>query len=674
MKPTTITFDSSCLNVLSPFYLRFDSNMVIIEQGKSLLKVHGKCLNQPFAQNFKCIISEKFTESTFEDFSLLIGCLVVIESIKSKEQLILRGQFLPIENEKELLFVGTPLVTDHFSLSKHQLTDEDFPVHDSIVDTVKILNATSLVQKEMNGFVKDLIKERDLLIRKNENRIEEKYRRIIEDLKFGLLEVDLEENITKVYPAFCDLVGYSENELLGNNARILMVHAEDISNFDIQNEMRKEGQTSVYETKIRTKSGVYKWVIISGAPIYNEQNRVIGSIGIHVDISERKKMEADLIEATEKAQTSVKSKELFLANMSHEIRTPMNVIIGMSELLNDTKLSVVQQKYLNAIHHSSENLLSLINSILDYSKIEAQQLTLENLDINFHSFFENLKLSFLPYAQEKRIDFNVNVASDVCEILLGDRHKINQVFVNLINNAIKFTDEGSVSVNCFVEATTKSHQMLKFEIVDTGIGIAKNNLSTVFQTFKQEDSSIARKYGGTGLGLSICKGIISSMGGSIELKSEKNKGSTFSFLLKFKKKISKQDPSQPIEKTKIKMFNNVKILIAEDNQLNQMLIKAILDKESIQYELAENGEQVLEKLKTTNFDLILMDIQMPIMDGVSATIEIRNNLKSSIPIIALTANASVSDELKYKEVGMNDHLSKPFKREDLFNKIKRQLI
>jgi PAS domain S-box-containing protein len=648
--------------------------MVIIEQGKSLLKVHGKCLNQPFAQNFKCIISEKFTESTFEDFSLLIGCLVVIESIKSKEQLILRGQFLPIENEKELLFVGTPLVTDHFSLSKHQLTDEDFPVHDSIVDTVKILNATSLVQKEMNGFVKDLIKERDLLIRKNENRIEEKYRRIIEDLKFGLLEVDLEENITKVYPAFCDLVGYSEKELLGNNARILMVHAEDISNFDIQNEMRKEGQTSVYETKIRTKSGVYKWVIISGAPIYNEQNRVIGSIGIHVDISERKKMEADLIKATEKAQTSVKSKELFLANMSHEIRTPMNVIIGMSELLNDTKLSVVQQKYLNAIHHSSENLLSLINSILDYSKIEAQQLTLENLDINFHSFFENLKLSFLPYAQEKRIDFNVNVASDVCEILLGDRHKINQVFVNLINNAIKFTDEGSVSVNCFVEATTKSHQMLKFEIVDTGIGIAKNNLSTVFQTFKQEDSSIARKYGGTGLGLSICKGIISSMGGSIELKSEKNKGSTFSFLLKFKKKISKQDPSQPIEKTKIKMFNNVKILIAEDNQLNQMLIKAILDKESIQYELAENGEQVLEKLKTTNFDLILMDIQMPIMDGVSATIEIRNNLKSSIPIIALTANASVSDELKYKEVGMNDHLSKPFKREDLFNKIKRQLI
>lgn len=673
MKPTTITFDSSCLNVLSPFYLRFDSNMVIIEQGKSLLKVHGKCLNQPFAQNFKCIISEKFTESTFEDFSLLIGGLVVIESKKSSEQLILRGQFLPIENEKELLFVGTPLVIDQFSLSKHQLTDEDFPVHDSIVDTVKILNATSLVQKEMNGFVKDLIKERDLLIRKNENRIEEKYRRIIEDLKFGLLEVDLEENITKVYPAFCDLVGYSENELLGNNARILMVDEGDVSNFDIQNEMRKEGQTSVYEIKIRTKTGDIKWVIISGAPIYNEQNRVIGSIGIHVDISERKKMEADLIDATEKAQTSVKSKELFLANMSHEIRTPMNVIIGMSELLNDTKLSVVQQKYLNAIHHSSENLLSLINSILDYSKIEAQQLTLENLDINFHSFFENLKLSFLPYAQEKRIDFNVHVASDVCEILFGDRHKINQVFVNLINNAIKFTNEGSVSVNCFVVATTKSHQMLKFEIVDTGIGIAENNLSTVFQTFKQEDSSIARKYGGTGLGLSICKGIISSMGGTIELKSQKNKGSTFSFLLKFKKKISKQDQFQPIEKTIIKMFNNVKILIAEDNQLNQMLIKAILDKESIQYELAENGEQVLEKLKTTNFDLILMDIQMPIMDGVTATIEIRNNLKSSIPIIALTANASVSDELKYKEVGMNDHLSKPFKREDLFNKIKRQL-
>jgi PAS domain-containing protein len=198
--------------------------MVIIEQGNSLLKVHGKCLNQPFAQNFKCIISEKFTESTFEDFLLLIGGLVVIESIKSNEQLILRGQFLPVENEKELLFVGTPLITDQFSLSKHHLSQEDFPIHDSIIDTVKILNTTSLVQKEMNGFVNELIKERDLLIRNNENRIEEKYRRIIEDLKFGLLEVDLEENITKVYPAFCELVGYSEEELLGANARLLMVH------------------------------------------------------------------------------------------------------------------------------------------------------------------------------------------------------------------------------------------------------------------------------------------------------------------------------------------------------------------------------------------------------------------------------------------------------------------
>jgi PAS domain S-box-containing protein len=648
--------------------------MEIIAIGSSLQKVHGNCLNESFAQNFKCIISARFTESTFEDFQLLIGGLIVIESIKSKEQFILRGQFVPVENEKSLLFIGTPLVTDQFSLSKHHLSESDFPIHDSIVDTLQILNATSLVQKEMNVFVKELIKERDLLIRNNENRIEEKYRRIIEDLKFGLLEVDLNENITKVYPAFCDLVGYTKEELLGENARILIVNEEDNSSFDIQNDMRKEGKTSVYETKIKTKSGENKWVIISGAPIYNEYNEVIGSIGIHVDISNQKKMEEALIDATEKAQTSVKSKELFLANMSHEIRTPMNVIIGMAELLNESRLTEMQQKYLNAICHSSENLLTLINSILDYSKIEANQLTIENLDIDFYVFFENLKLSFLPYAQEKGINFKMNVLKGVCDNLVGDRHKINQVLVNLINNAIKFTDVGAVIVNCSVAASTKSYQMLKFEVIDTGIGIAKNNLEMVFQTFKQEDSSIARKYGGTGLGLSICKGIIHSLGGEITVESEKNKGSTFSFCLKFKRKLTKGNIVEPIIKAEPRMFNEVKILIAEDNQLNQMLIKAILDKESIQYDLAENGVQVLEKLKSAHFDLILMDIQMPIMDGINATIEIRNQLKSSIPIIALTANASVTDELKYKEVGMNDHLSKPFKREDLFNKIKKQLI
>ena len=674
MKPTTITFDSSCLNVFSPFYLRFNSNMVIIEQGNSLLKVHGKCLNQPFAQNFKCIISEKFTESTFEDFLLLIGGLVVIESIKSNEQLILRGQFLPVENEKELLFVGTPLITDQFSLSKHHLSQEDFPIHDSIIDTVKILNTTSLVQKEMNGFVNELIKERDLLIRNNENRIEEKYRRIIEDLKFGLLEVDLEENITKVYPAFCELVGYSEEELLGANARLLMVHEEDISNFDIQNEMRKEGQTSVYETKIRTKSGVYKWVIISGAPIYNEKNIVIGSVGIHVDISERKKMEAELIEATKKAQTSVKSKELFLANMSHEIRTPMNVIIGMSDLLFDTKLSDKQHNYLKAIRQSSENLLTIINSILDYSKIEANKVEIEFVEIDFNHFFDHLKLSFLPLSEEKGLQIDFEIDPMIFPRLMGDRHKINQVLVNLINNALKFTEKGMVRVKCKVIESEKSYQLLKFEVEDTGIGIAKESLSLVFQTFKQEDSSVSRKYGGTGLGLSISKGIIESLGGNLKVESKKHKGSTFSFELKFKQKIKKEKVNQPILKQETGMFDNIKILIAEDNQLNQMLIKAILDKESIQYDLAENGKEVLEKLNSIHFDLILMDIQMPIMDGVSATIEIRNKLQSRIPIIALTANASVTDEMKYKEVGMNDHLSKPFKREDLFNKIKKQLF
>jgi signal transduction histidine kinase/CheY-like chemotaxis protein len=425
----------------------------------------------------------------------------------------------------------------------------------------------------------------------------------------------------------------------------------------------------VYETKIRTKSGEAKWLIISGAPIYNDQNEVVGSLGIHVDISERKKLEQELIQAKDIAVSSVKAKEVFIANMSHEIRTPMNVIIGMTELLNDSLLNKEQRKYLSAVKTSADNLLGLINDILDFSKIEAGHLELEEFKLHIQDIFENLEVSFEPKAHEKKILIQTEIDPKVSINLLGDGYKLNQVLVNLVNNAIKFTENGSVSIKASLLDDFENEQRIKFSVADTGIGINPENLEAIFQMFKQEDSSITRRYGGTGLGLSISQSIVESMGGNIDVKSEKNVGSEFSFVISLKKENIAPSVSEPKEFMKEKYGEMINILVAEDNELNQLLITSILEKEGVQYDLADDGKVVLEKLNEKSYHLILMDIQMPYMDGMATAKYIRQTLNLDIPIIALTANASPEDEAKYKEAGMNDYIAKPFKREELFTKI-----
>ena len=512
--------------------------------------------------------------------------------------------------------------------------------------------------------ITEIVKNKESL-----GKVEEKYRKIIENLKLGLIEVDLEENITKVYPAFCEMTGYTEQELMGGNARKLLGFIDEEKTFDEQNNLRKEGQSSVYETKIRTKSGEAKWLIISGAPIYNDQNEVVGSLGIHVDISERKKLEQELIQAKDIALSSVKAKEVFIANMSHEIRTPMNVIIGMTELLNESLLNKEQRKYLSAVKTSADNLLGLINDILDFSKIEAGHLELEEFKLHIQDIFENLEVSFEPKALEKKIQIQTQIDPKVSLNLLGDGYKLNQVLVNLVNNAIKFTENGSVSIRASLLDDFESEQLIKFCVADTGIGINPENLEAIFQMFKQEDSSITRRYGGTGLGLSISQSIVETMGGNIDVKSEKNVGSEFSFVISLKKEIIAPTVVEPKEFMKEKHDDTISILVAEDNELNQLLITSILDKEGVLYDLADDGKVVLEKLNEKSYQLILMDIQMPYMDGMATARYIRKNLNLDIPIIALTANASPEDEAKYKEAGMNDYIAKPFKREELFTKI-----
>ena len=417
--------------------------------------------------------------------------------------------------------------------------------------------------------------------------------------------------------------------------------------------------------------------ILQGHLVYQAENDTLIYLIFSVDsvpltdASITKQIEAELIAAKEKADSSVKAKELFLANISHEIRTPMNVIIGMAELLDDAGMSEEYKRYIDAIKSSADGLLELINDILDFSKIEAGHLVLEETPSNLHKLFSQIELTFSERARQKGLFFIQQLDSGINESLLIDTTKLTQVLVNLVSNAVKFTNNGFVKVTAKLMDMDEEGQTIRFEVQDTGIGIQVENIDSIFKTFIQEDSTVSRKFGGTGLGLSISRSIIERMDGDIKVISEKGVGSVFHFTLKFlfAKQLSKSGSVRKDEATK-KSLKNCRVLIAEDNPMNQMLISAILDKEEILYDITSNGERCVQRLKESEFDVILMDIQMPIMDGLMATQFIRNELKSKIPIIALTANASKDDEMIYREAGMNDHLSKPFRQDALFEKIR----
>ena len=475
---------------------------------------------------------------------------------------------------------------------------------------------------------------------------------------------------------------FSMEELLGN--------VRGASFFDVFTVKNQEAFGSLdfdsfkENSSVHLQSSIHKSpeFLLQGHLVYQSENDTlvylilrVDSVPLHdvmhFDSITTKQMEAELLAAKEKADSSVKAKELFLANISHEIRTPMNVIIGMAELLDDAGVSDEYKRYIDAIKSSADGLLELINDILDFSKIEAGHLVLEETPSNLHKLFSQIELTFSERARQKGLFFIQQLDKGISDSLLIDTTKLTQVLVNLVSNAVKFTNNGFVKVTAKLMEMDEDSQTIRFEVQDTGIGIQEENIDSIFKTFIQEDSTVSRKFGGTGLGLSISRSIIERMDGEIEVISEKGVGSVFHFTLRFLfAKQSTKTATSNNQAVHQKSLKNCRILIAEDNPMNQMLISAILDKEEILYDITSNGERCIQRLKESEFDLILMDIQMPVMDGLLATKFIRNEMGSAIPIIALTANASKDDELIYRDAGMNDHLSKPFRQDALFDKIR----
>lgn len=384
---------------------------------------------------------------------------------------------------------------------------------------------------------------------------------------------------------------------------------------------------------------------------------------LNESIQERKSFERQLEDSREKAEAALETRKLFLANISHEIRTPINAIFGMSEILVDTPLNQEQKEYLDAIQSSSESLMVIVNDILDMAKLESGKFQIEILSFNLHETLSAIHRGLSLRAEEKGIGFNLTIDPDVPAWVKGDPTRLKQIISNLVSNAIKFTEVGEVQL--YVKCKESNSTEVVFEVKDSGIGIDEHKLATIFEYFVQEDSSITRRYGGTGLGLAISKSLAEQLEGSLTCKSKKGVGSEFTLSVPLpetqKSKIEKQFI--------VPSLSGSKILVVEDNALNRFLAVTVLSKANATIFVAEHGEEAIDLLKKEKVDIVLMDIQMPVMDGMKATEVIRKELQLNTPILALTANAMESERESCLSLGMNDYITKPYIPEDLILKI-----
>ena len=506
----------------------------------------------------------------------------------------------------------------------------------------------------------------------------------VSDYKYALNEssivaiTDTKGIIKQVNDNFCEISKYKREELIGKDHRIINSKFHPKAFFKELWDTISSGKIWRGLVKNKNKNGEYYWVDTTIVPFLDANNKPFQYLAVRFDVTEVKKAQDEIIKAKEAAEQSLILKETFLANMSHEIRTPMNAIIGFTDILLRKNWPEQEMDYLQSIKTAGGNLLTIINDILDISKIDAGMITFEEHPLNIQAVFKSLNVMLIHRAKNKKIDLVFRCNEDVPINLLGDPTRLSQIIINLVGNAIKFTTKGSVNVNAKTLKKENNQTFIEFSIQDTGIGIPEDKLEYIFERFRQAETHTTRQYGGTGLGLSIAKQLVELQGGAISVKSTVDVGSVFSFTIPFKEYTEQIVPKKNKEKKyKIDELRKLKILLVEDNPLNIKLVLSLFAEYELKTEIAENGQVAVEMIKSTNgstplttsFDIVLMDMEMPIMNGYEATKFIRNELKNNIPIIAMTAHAMAGEREKCLSLGMNDYISKPINLELLFEKL-----
>jgi PAS domain S-box-containing protein len=505
---------------------------------------------------------------------------------------------------------------------------------------------------------------------------EKRYRDLFNHSQALICTHDMDGKLLTVNPATCKILGFEEQEMLGRNLSEFIPE---------KHRVRFEEE---YIKPIRSSNGAIsgEFCVLSktGEEIYllykNYRREEPGAepyvIGFSQDITDRIKMEKELRFTKQLTDEIARAKESFLAHMSHEIRTPMNGILGIASLLSKTQLETHQRNYLQLIQESANNLLVIVNDILDLEKIVAGKLQLETIPFKIVDKIATTIQSFIYRAEEKELGliFQNFIPADL--VVKGDPYRLSQVLNNILSNALKFTETGHITIATRITENNDETAVVEITISDTGIGIVKERLSTIFEPFEQADATISRKYGGTGLGLAICKNMIEMQNGELQVESEEGKGSSFTVRLPYQISIEEEKTSEVRQEIDYKSLGPRKVLVAEDVELNQFLARHILESWDFEVVIAGNGLEAIEQLGKDRFDCILMDVQMPEMDGIEATHRIRSladPVKANIPIIALTANALKGDSEKYLAAGMTDYLAKPFDEERLFRVISRNL-
>jgi PAS domain S-box-containing protein len=510
---------------------------------------------------------------------------------------------------------------------------------------------------------------------------------IIRSLHDALVIVDIHGNIKKTNAATSRLLGYATEELVGQPFKKILADG-DSANLSFSGTdsggISPMDPANSGERFYRSKSGVKIPVIFSVSPVQGSDGGITGFACVAMDNTERKRAEENLQKAKEEAVAASKAKSQFLANMSHEIRTPMNGVLGMTDLLLNTDLTKVQRKYAKIAHNSGKKLLTILNDILDFSKIEAGKLELETVDFDLGQMIDEVVGLLYAHARNKGFDLVYTMPDSIHREVRGDPNRLHQVLVNLVGNAIKFTDRGGVAIRvCSLDETEKT-SLLRFEVVDTGIGIHTNLQQGIFDAFSQGDGSAARKHGGTGLGLAISKQLIEMMGGKIGVESDVGKGSTFWITVP----LEKRDSKMPLSDVRFQVEPEGKgalegrVLLAEDNLVNQEVAGSMLKGLSLDVTIVGNGLEALEMMSKIRFDAVLMDCQMPEMDGYEATRRLREReaggngpgfQRPRTPVVALTAHAMQGDREKCFAAGMDDYLTKPFSVTDLERVLRRWL-